>query len=116
MISEHQLQKTAIEYLDLSSYKHCYFAIPNGAKRSIGCAAWMKSEGLKRGVPDLFIASASGNFHGLFIEFKSKTGRVSDHQKSWMKTLEINGYAVAVARSIDEFIEIILKYEKLNEK
>ena len=44
------------------------FAIPNGGSRDRREAARMTAQGVKPGVPDLFIPRAAGKFHGLFIE------------------------------------------------
>ena len=44
------------------------FAIPNGGERNIIVAARMKKEGVRAGVPDLFLAAPKGGFHGLLTE------------------------------------------------
>lgn len=73
-------------------------AIPNGGKRDVVTAARLKAEGVKPGVPDLFLPVARGNFHGFYIELKTATGRTTPAQEEWIERLRIQGYAVAVCR------------------
>ena len=75
------------------------FAIPNGGHRHIAVAAKMKAEGVRAGVPDLFLAVPKGAYTGLFIELKKvKGGVVSDSQREALMLLSARGYAVAVCR------------------
>jgi hypothetical protein len=75
------------------------FAIPNGGKRHIATASRMKLEGVKSGVPDLFLAVAKRGYNGLFIEMKkAKGGSVSKSQKEWKNLLEKAGYAWIVGK------------------
>lgn len=91
------------------------FHIPNGGERRKSEAARMKAEGVKPGVPDLFLPVARINYHGLFIEMKRrKGGRVSDEQREWIGNLLANGYAVEVCRGWEEAKDAIENY--LDEK
>ena len=53
--SEHIEQVNFVNWVEYNYPKIKLFAIPNGGKRSIKTAIDLKSEGVKRGVPDLFI-------------------------------------------------------------
>ena len=44
------------------------YHIPNGGSRRKSEAGRFKAEGVKAGVPDLFLPAARENFHGLYIE------------------------------------------------
>ena len=89
------------------------FAIPNGGQRSITEAVRLKAEGVLAGVPDLFLARAGENSHGLFIEMKRvKGGKVSAKQQSVMETLKHEGYAVLVAYGCDEAWPYVEQYLK----
>ena len=107
---EHEVQKAICEYLDIR--RICYFAIPNGGKRSKSEAGKFRAEGVKSGIPDLFVLWESQPF---FLEVKRPKnglvpkGRVSKNQTEMMETLTENGAECAVvycvADVIDKFID-----------
>lgn len=87
------------------------FAVPNGGHRNRVTAAKMQGEGVKSGVPDLFLPAPRAPWHGLFIEMKiRKGGTVSPNQRLWLEELRRAGYAVVVARGSDEAIEALKNY------
>lgn len=97
------------------------FAIPNGAKlpytgrgrgRYSKEAVNLKREGLKPGVPDLFLPVPRGVYNGLFIELKSlrKGAKVSDDQLWWIKMLTVQGFRVEVCRGFEAARDEIIKY------
>ena len=64
-----------------------------------------------KGVPDLFLAVARGQYHGLFIELKRrKGGKVSLEQTQWLNELTIQGYLAVVSYGWDEAKGTILRY------
>ena len=91
------------------------FAIPNGGQRNIITAKRMKDEGVRAGIPDLFLAVPGGKFHGLFVEMKkSRGGVVSDAQKACMEMLSENGYCVTVCHGFIEAKTAITRYLDLH--
>lgn len=79
------------------------FAIPNGGERNIVVAARLKAEGVRAGIPDLFLAVPRNGYSGLFVEMKkAKGGRVSDAQKASLEMLNKAGYAVTVCHGFPE--------------
>ena len=89
--------------------------IPNGGARRKSEAARLKAEGVKPGVPDIFLPVARGPWHGLFIELKrQKGGKVSDAQKNWISDLLNQGYLAEVAYGWKEAAALIEDY--LDEK
>lgn len=87
------------------------FHIPNGGRRSKSEAARFKSEGVKPGVPDLFLPVARGKWHGLFIEMKRmKGGRVQDVQRTWIEKLRGQGYYATVCHGWQEASEALQRY------
>lgn len=84
--------------------------ITNERKQSPRMGALFKRKGLLPGASDLFIAWPNANFHGLFIELKTKAGIVSPTQKEFLQRMNAKGYLARVARGADEGIEIIKEY------
>lgn len=84
------------------------YAIPNqGAAR----LKRLQMEGTKRGVPDLCLAVARGQWHGLYIEMKRvKGGKLSMEQISWLSRLTAEGYRAEVAYGFEQAKKIILDY------
>lgn len=79
------------------------FHIPNGGVRSKRTAAKLKSEGVMRGVPDLFIPAWN-----LWIEMKrTKGGRLSPEQRDWKDYLEVLGNTVFVAFGADHAMTLV---------
>ena len=74
-------------------------AIPNGGARTAVTGARLKAEGVRAGVPDLFLAVPTKSAHGLWIEMKrQKGGVVSDEQKAAKAALEDQGYVCTVCK------------------
>lgn len=86
------------------------FAIPNGGKRHIVTAMKMKDEGVKVGVPDIFMAYPSLGYYGLFIELKSMRGSASEAQKSWIQHLNSQGYRAEICRGAVNAANVIEAY------
>lgn len=89
------------------------FHIPNGGSRDKREAANLKRQGVKPGVPDLFVPVARGGWHGLFVEMKTAKGRVSPKQREWLELLSAQGYLAKVCRGADEAIRVIGAYMSL---
>lgn len=86
------------------------FAVPNAAKRSPRLGAYMKAEGLRAGVPDLFLPVAKGGYGCLAIELKSMTGTATETQKDWIARLNAAGNYAAVCRGWVEAKDLICRY------
>ena len=87
------------------------FHIPNGGGRSKAEAGRFKAEGVKAGVPDLFLPVPRGEWHGLFIELKRQAGgRLSDEQKEWIPALQAQGYRVEVCKGWEAAAEVLKDY------
>jgi hypothetical protein len=111
--SEHAEQAMVIRWADLHSDPRLklLYAVPNGARVSIGTARKLKAEGLRAGVPDLVLPVPIGGYHGAYIEMKRvKGGVVSPKQQGWHEALRDQGYYVAVARGAEEAQRLILQY------
>ena len=117
MPTEAEEQATLFSWAAMNSGKRpelrLLFHIPNGGMRSKSEAARFKAEGVKPGVPDLFLPVARGPWHGLFIELKrQKGGRISEAQSKWIDALLKAGYLTVVACGWHEAAEYIEEYLK----
>lgn len=91
----------------------CIFHIPNGGKRHIATASRMKLEGVKPGVPDLFLPVSRRGYHGLFIEMKRvEKGVLSKSQKWWAEILTNEGYACVTAKGFHHARRLLKGYIK----
>ena len=113
--TEHCHQKTLIDWWRYECrYYGCderlLFAVPNGGLRSKATAAILKREGVRPGVPDLFLAVPRGTVPGLFVEMKTGRGVVRDVQLSFMELLRERGYRCVVARGFGEARRAIIEY------
>ena len=87
------------------------FHVPNGGGRGKAEAGRFKMEGVKAGVPDIFLPVPRGNYHGMFIEMKKhKGGKVSAEQKVWLAELAEQGYFAVVAFGWEDASEQIRSY------
>jgi len=112
--NESRLQKAVAKLLDASGLLWC--AIPNGGNRSAITGARMKAEGVKRGVPDLFIFEPKlmyatppvHEFVGVAIELKAVLkGGVTEFQAAWLEQLAAKGWRTAVCRSTDDVLSVL---------
>lgn len=107
--TEAQEQQTVIEYCDVCHIP--VFHIPNGGSRHKAEAARLKAQGVRPGVPDLFVPVARGGYHGLFIEMKrAKGGRVSTDQARWIRELQAQGYRAHVCAGAANAIGLLREY------
>lgn len=119
--TEHQEQANLIYWCNSQSGKYpelkLIFAIPNGTNKSMTARVKFKKEGLKSGVPDLFLPVPRNGSHGLFIEMKRrKNSTTSAEQKAWIEALTDQGYDAAVCKGCDEAIEKIKAYLGIDNK
>lgn len=110
--TEHHLQVECVRWFRFKHSKDgIIYAIPNGGKRDHTTAAEMKAEGVVSGVPDLHIPVPRNGYASLYIEMKNgKEGRLSEHQKEMIDKLRNLGNKVEVARTFDEFKEVVDDY------
>lgn len=113
-MSEHDEQAQFIRMVDAAYPREIaalLFAIPNGGKRAIKTARDMKAEGVRKGVPDLFLAYPHNGYSGLFIEMKKRYGgRVSPEQKAYIEALRGKGYKVEVCKGCDDAYQAMVLY------
>ena len=113
-MSEHDEQVALFEWSEWLTSQHprlkWMFAIPNGGKRHLGTAVKMKREGVKKGVPDIFVPIPTKTHHGLFIEMKFGYNKPSFNQKEWLEYLGSVGYKAVVCYGFEEAMHAIGDY------
>lgn len=110
---EHDMQVALFQWAALQSqYQELslMFAIPNGGARNIVVARKLKMEGVKRGVPDIFLPVPKGINSGMFIELKAGKNKPTPEQKEWSQGLTVMGYHVVLCYSWEEAVERIKEY------
>ena len=110
-MSEYHEQAALIDWA--RSMEHQYpalrylFHIPNGGWRHKATAGRMKAQGVKAGVPDLFLPIPPP---GLWIEMKYGTNQLTAHQSAWCRALYEAGYHVQVCWSFEEARDVLVDY------
>ena len=111
---EHDLQKAffannSVQQLG-DPYLYLMHAIPNGGTRDKITAGRLKAEGVKSGIPDVFLPIAKGKYFGMYIEFKAKANKPSEDQRIVMLMLNAMGYKVVCVNTLDDAIMAMSKY------
>jgi len=89
------------------------FHIPNGGTRNKIEAGHLKAQGVKAGVPDIFLPVARVGYHGLWIELKVGKNKTSHEQDKWIADLNEQDFAVSVCYSWVEASEHLKFYLEL---
>lgn len=96
---------------ELRLLHHC----PNGGSRNPIEAHNLRLQGVKPGIPDIFLPCARNGYHGLYIELKRrKGGRVSEEQREMLAALNRQGYRAEVCKGWEEAKNVIEEY--MNER
>ena len=108
--TEAETQKTLFQLSGYYPDLKLMFAIPNGGSRNKIEAKHLKEQGVKAGVPDIFLPIAKNGYHGLFLELKVEKNKLSKQQYEWIENLKKQGYKADVAYGIDEAIKVLMEY------
>ena len=113
VVTELQEQIALFQWAELRPDLRLMHHIPNGGRRDKRTAALMKKQGVKSGVPDIFLPKPVGRYHGLYIELKrADGGKTSENQEEWLRELRAEGYRcevchgwIAAAETIKHYLE-----------
>ena len=115
-VSEHLVQAALFDWAQRAAVTYpeleLLFAIPNGGHRHLSVAKKLKKEGVRAGVPDIFLPVARSPYHGLFIEMKFKKNGPTKGQRLWLTNLSIQGYCCTLQRDWEEASQFIVSYLK----
>lgn len=97
----------ALRFPELALMHH----IANGGSRNAVEARHLKEQGVKAGIPDIFLPVAKNGWHGLYIELKRKVGGVvSPEQKTMIDKLRMQKYRVEVCKGWNAAADVIEAY------
>lgn len=107
-------QETLFQWAEYQASKYpelkLLYHIPNGGKRDKVTAINLKRQGVKAGVPDLFLPVARGGFFGLYIELKVGKNKATALQKEWLYNLNKQGYFTAICYGWQQAAELLTGY------
>ena len=93
--------------------EHLLVHVPNQAGGNPRTGMHLRKMGVRKGVPDYILLSPNKQGkHGLFLEMKSATGKLSPEQVNMAATLSAQGYSVITCRSAMEARDAIENYIK----
>ena len=119
METEHDIQVAVMEWWSLQHKQfnvpeEVLFAIPNGGARNVITGKRLKQEGVRKGVPDMFLAVPmyiiNRQYSGLWIELKKPKGRLSKEQATYLELLSKQGYCASVCYGFAKTVEAISRY------
>ena len=113
-MTETDLQKSVVQWLDLVKPDAYWFHVPNESKAHINHRRKLKAMGVKAGVADLVFVMPGGRVG--FIELKHGKGRQSDSQKGFANAMAVLGAPYQLARSIGEVEGILKAWGALKQK
>lgn len=109
--SEASHQRAFFKWLSLfPKLRALTFHIPNEGRRTLAHGANLKSQGMTKGVWDVFCALPNGEHHGLFLEFKAGKNKLTLAQKEIGERLTAQGYKCIVCYSWFEAQQAIRNY------
>lgn len=89
------------------------YHIKNETTEGKGRVAADRAMGVKKGVPDLCLPVPRGQYHGLYIEMKTETGRTSPEQDWWGERLLGQGYMWEVCHGWQSAVRVLEWYLSL---
>jgi hypothetical protein len=109
-MTEFDLQRAVCQFLMLAvpSSEMTWRAVPNGEYRSKRTAGKLKAAGVRAGVADFHCTLRGGRT--LWIELKTRDGRLSPAQKDFRREEEAIGAAYEVVRTLDELQDTLRRH------
>lgn len=104
-MTETELQKSVIQWLDLVKPAACWFHVPNESKAHVSHRKKLREMGVKAGVADLVFVLPGGKVG--FIELKTLKGIASKKQRAFQGLVQYFGAPYELARSIDDMERIL---------
>ena len=104
--SEHSLQVRVLDYLKVAAKPGLYwFAVPNAGRRSLRMGAYMKEEGLRKGVADICIMLTKNR--SCWLELKKPGNYQTPEQKGFQAICDRLEHPYAVAKTLEQAVNIL---------
>lgn len=113
---ESDLQQVCVKWFRIKHPKIKIISSVNGVKLSgpklQRIIKWkqLEREGAEAGVADLQVLKQNKTKAGLFIEMKTLEGTQKEKQKAFQKYCEENNYQYSIARTFDQFYQVVTDY------
>lgn len=98
------LNKARIPQLSL------YYHTPNGGRRDRKTAARLVGQGVKKGVPDIFIPAQGKGMPGIYIELKVDGNYAEKEQNEFLKAVKAQGYYACICYGWRAAAEVVDRY------
>lgn len=110
-VSEKTIQKTVMQIVRTKpTWEPFVLHIANEGKRTKRFGHELKLMGLRPGAFDILVTMQRHGYPGMWLELKSKFGKLSESQKQFRKDMESQGYYCDVAYSIDAALDVLKWY------
>ena len=117
-MSEHDEQAALFQWATVNQARipgiELMFAVPNGGYRLGKTARDLREEGVKKGVPDVWLPVRGIHENqpvvGLVIEMKFDRNKPTQEQKWWMERLAENSWRTVVCYSWREAAKVICEH------
>lgn len=86
------------------------YHIANERRSSWAAGKRLKKNGVKAGVPDVFVPIPTKKHPGLYMEFKVDHNKPTDRQEYFLTGLASLGYVTKVVYSATEAIDVLNRY------
>lgn len=103
--TEDQIQKAVKEFSDLNKLPMHHS--PNAGKRSKFTGKKLKDFGMMVGFSDCFFLRSNSNFKGLFLELKTKTGKLTREQLAFINLARKEGFYAETTYGLDAALAAI---------
>ena len=108
MKTEVDFQKAVAKYLDHRNV--LWFHPANERKTTKHIGSLLKQQGVKAGVPDVFVLQGNHAYYGLMMELKLKPNKPTKHQQQWLKELNDYSYCGRWVDDLDSALHLINRY------
>lgn len=85
-------------------------AFPMQGRRTIQAGRRLKAEGMRKGLPDMFLALPTTESAGLWLELKATGGKPSPEQVQFGQMLVALGYDFQICYGFDCTVEAITRH------